>query len=346
MERIRKKEFVPILLLNETDMPVEYCFFPVLQYGNALRSVQMPDFSLLIEKYFSSRDHSDRIRQRASDLFKLIHNTRSKLEKKIVLQEAELSEAGQKEEYKTYGDLITYNMYLVKRGMTSADLIDYNTEDLHSVSVPLDARLSPAANAQRYYKKYSKAKKAEVELTHQLSLSRSEIAYLDSVADNLLRANGQTELDEIRSELAEAGYGAKLKRNGGGAKKTVSKPLSFRTSGGYRVLCGKNNLQNEQLTLKTASKNDWWFHVKDAPGSHVILFTEGKEPSEQDFTEAASIAAVYSSLSQAKNIPVDYTQVRNIKKPTGSRPGFVVYPTHYSAYVSPSPDAVREMLEK
>ncbi|MGM9680263.1 MAG: NFACT family protein [Eubacteriales bacterium] len=344
-KRIRSGDFEPCLVTDENGHPVEYCFFGITQYGEGFQCVRTDSFSQLIEKYFSARDQSDRVRQRAGDLLRLIHNARSRLEKKSDSQREELAEAAKKDEYRRMGDLITGEMYLLKRGMDSALLTDYCDETMPKVRVELDPRLSPAANAQRYYKKYNKAKNAEEILSVQLARSEEEIAYLDSVLDSLSRAKGQSELDEIRAELAEAGYGSRMKKNPGGAKKTPSKPLVFRTSGGYRLLCGKNNVQNEQLSFKIAGKSDWWFHVKNAPGSHVVLLCDGEEPSERDFTEAAMIAAYHSSLAEAKNIAVDYTQVRNLKKPAGAKPGFVIYHTNYSAYVTPDPALCERLRE-
>lgn len=345
MEKIRTCDFTPILLIDESGRPVEYSFCPIEQYGSSVESVRTDSFSALIERYFASRDRSDRVKQRAGDLLRLIHNAKSRLEKKTDAQRAELAEAAKKDEYKRLGDLITGEIYLLSRGMDHAMLTDYAAEGCPKVRVELDPRLPPAANAQRYYKRYSKAKNAEIILTGQIAESEAELTYLDSVLDSLSRANGQSELDEIRAELSDAGYGARMKKNGGGAKKTPSKPITYHTSGGYRVLCGKNNLQNEQISFKLASKSDWWFHVKGAPGSHVVLFANGEEPSERDFTEAAMIAAYHSSLATAKNIAVDYTKVQHLRKPAGAKPGFVIYHTNYSAYVTPDPALCESLRE-
>lgn len=343
--RILKGDFEPCLVVDENDHPTEYCFFEITQYGEGFHCVRMNSFSELIGKFFASRDQSDRVRQRAGDLLKLIHNAKSRLEKKSDAQREELIEAAKKDEYRRMGDLITGEMYRLKRGMDFAMLTDYADEAMPLVRVELDSRLSPAANAQRYYKKYNKAKNAEEILRVQLAESEAEIAYLDSVLDSLSRAKGQSELEEIRAELSGAGYGSRMRKNPGGTKKTPSKPLTFRTTGGYRLLCGKNNVQNEQISFKVAGKSDWWFHVKNAPGSHVVLLSDGEEPSERDFTEAAMIAAYHSSLAEAKNIAVDYTQVRNLRKPAGAKPGFVIYHTNYSAYVTPDP-AICESLRE
>lgn len=334
--RIKDKKFEPCLVVDKDGRPCEYSFVKITQYGDAVNTVMYESASALIETYFSSRDRADRTRQRAYDLFKTIHNAIARIEKKRSLQTDELEKAGHKDEYRLKGDLITGSMYMLTCGMKTARITDYSDPEMREVEIELDPRLSPAANAQKWYKKYNKAKKAETELKKQLEESDAELLFLRSELDLLERANGQTELDDIRSELSDYGYGnsssKKTARNG---KKSQSKPLEFRTSGGYRVLCGKNNLQNEYIRQKVASKEDWWFHVKNAPGSHVLLLCGTDEPSEIDFTEAAMIAACHSSLAEAKNITVDYTKVKNLKKPAGSKPGFVIYHTNYSAYVSP-----------
>jgi len=169
----------------------------------------------------------------------------------------------------------------------------------------------------------------------QIEAAEEELRYIDTVADSLERAVGQSELDEIRRELLAAGYGSKIKK-AAAAKPIKTKPLEYMTSGGYRLLCGKNNLQNDHITTKVAAKSDWWFHVKNAPGSHVIMFLDGKgEPDAKDFTEAAALAAFHSSLSSGESVAVDYTEVRYIKKPAGAKPGFVTYTTYWTAYVTP-----------
>ncbi|MBR7097813.1 MAG: NFACT family protein, partial [Clostridia bacterium] len=303
--------------------------------------------SEVIETYFVSRDNTDRVHQRAADLFKLLQNQQNRLEKKIALQENELAETEKKDTFQKYGELITANIYRLSRGMKVAKVEDYYSENYETIEIPLDVRLSPPQNAQAYYKKYAKLRNAEVELEKQIIAAEEELTYILSVLDTLSRASGQTELDEIRAELQTAGYGSRMKKNApkSGQKKSLTKPIEYTTSGGFPLLCGRNNLQNDELSMKTAARSDWWFHVKNAPGSHVVMLCNGVEPSERDFTEAAMVAAYNSSLSEAKHITVDYTQVRNLKKPAGAKPGYVIYHTNYSAYVTPDREVV-EGLKK
>lgn len=335
MNAIAEKNYCPTLIFEGTK-PVEYSFIDIAQYGEGFSVEHRETLSQVVEEFFAARDNLEHSKKRAADLFKMVTNARARLMKKLALQEEELAACAKKEDYKRAGDLITANMYQLKRGMTKAVVIDYYDEAMPEVTIELDGRLSPSQNAQRLFKKYNKAKNAERELTAQIALAREELVYIDSVADSLERAVGQSELDEIRRELLEAGYGARIKKTGGG-KPLKTKPYEAVTAGGYRLLCGKNNIQNDQITLKLASKGDWWFHVKNAPGSHVVLFVEGKgEPGEKDFTEAAALAAFHSSLSGGDHVAVDYTQVKHIKKPAGAKPGFVTYATNWTAYVTPA----------
>lgn len=341
--KLSRNDYTPTLICDENGLPVEYACIDIDQYGNSYRKKHPESISEIIEQYFSARDNVDRVKQRAADLFKLLSNTQSRLEKKIGIQQEELAATSEKETFQKYGELITAHIYMLSKGMKFAEVTDYYSENMETIRIPMDVRLTPAQNAQRYYKKYTKLKNAQIELQKQIEVSTAELEYIRSVTDLLTRATGQTELDEIRAELSQAGYGARMKKTGGGQKKKPSRPIQYVTSGGYRVLCGKNNLQNDELSMKTAAKSDWWFHVKNAPGSHVVMLCDRDEPSEQDFTEAAMIAAVNSSLSEAKHIAVDYTQVRNLKKPSGAHPGFVIYHTNYSAYVSPNRDLVDKL---
>ena len=201
------------------------------------------------------------------------------------------------------------------------------------MTVELDSRLSPADNAQRYYKLYNKAKVAKEVLTNQISLWESELVYLESVKAFLSKAETEEDLVEIRDELYRSGYAQKLKGYKP-PKQIKARPMRFKTSGGYDLLVGRNNVQNDYLTFKMAEKQDIWFHTKDIPGSHVIMVTGGEEPSERDYTEAAAVAAYYSKAT-ADLVAVDYTAVKNIKKPQGSKPGFVIYKTNYTAFVKP-----------
>ena len=352
MENIRAERFTPSLVLDENGKPAEYAFLPITQYGAATETVSPATFGELIDRFFAARDHVDRVKQRAADVFKLLTNAEARLNKKISQQKKELDACADKEKYKKNGDLITANIWQLKRGMTEAELTDYETENLDTVRVALDTRLTPAQNAQRYYKRYNKAKSAETALAEQILLAEEEISYLQTVFDALTRAETEADLDEIRDELYHSGYASRMKAYAERKSRPV-KPMEFRTTNGFRVLCGKNNHQNEYITHKLAARNDIWFHAKNTPGSHVVMFcadvvnTEGIDAiPEQDFTEAAAIAAYYSTFGDAKHVPVDYTFVRNLKKPPSAKPGMVIYHTNWSAYVTPDEALVTSLRVK
>ncbi len=341
---IKNNIFTPIAVSAPDGRPIEYSFIEIGQYGKDGISFAYKSFSELIDGFFSKKSENERIRQRSSDLLKLLTNAETRLNKKIALQEADLLACKDKEKYRQMGDLITANIYRLKSGMKSVELVNYYSEAMESVTVELDARSSPSQNAQKYYKKYNKSKSAEAALTKQLEISRAELEYIDTVFEALAKAESELDISEIRSELYNSGYASKMSGYADRKKLPAPKPKEFRTSGGYKVLCGKNNSQNDHLTFKMACKGDLWFHVKGCPGSHVVLFCDGAEPDAKDFTEAAQIAAVYSRAGEGQKVAVDYTRIKNIKKPPASKPGYVTYSTNYTAYVEPDKKLVDSLM--
>ena len=339
---IRDNNYTPVLVKDENGKLIEYCFTAIKQYGSIAATETVGSFGDLIDQYFTVREKSERIKQRAADIFKLISNTEARLLKKIDLQKNDIKTCAEKDVHKLYGELILSNIYQIQKGMTSVSLPNYYDDDLAEVEIQLDSRLTPSQNAQVYFKKYNKAKIAEVELAKQIKISETELEYIYTVFESLTKAENENDLNEIRQELYESGYASKM-RNYSVQKMKQSKPLEFTTDGGYRVLCGKNNIQNDILTFKTAAKLDYWFHTKNIPGSHVVMFSDGEEPSEVDFTQAAMIAAQYSKASDGENVAVDYTLVKNIKKPAASKPGFVTYSTNWTAYVTPDAETVKKL---
>ncbi len=343
MESIRKENFSPCMILKD-GAPVEYSFCQLSHYGKGFEMKPYPDVSSLLDDFFRTRDREQHLRQRAADILRILTNADARIRKKIELQKAELADCARGEEFKKYADLITANLYALERGMSRAELIDYS--DYHedgtfgTCVIELDSRLSPSANAQRYYKRYNKSKSARVELTKQIQLGENELNYIDSVFDALSHAETNADLTEIRDELYRSGYASRMKNHVLSKKTPTPTVAEFRTSGGYRVLCGKNNLQNEYITHKLANKMDYWFHVKNLPGSHTVMLCDGEEPSEVDFTEAAEIAAFFSKGADGQNVEVDYTHVKKVKKPAGGKPGLVIYHTNWSCIVTPKEDAV------
>lgn len=334
-ELFLNNSFKPTIIYDDTDKPIEFCFSEIKQYGASVKTEVFDSFGKMLDAYFEKRDLADKIKQRGQDIIKLLSNATSRLQKKIDIQSEELSECAEGEKFKLCGDILTANLYALQRGAKSVRLINYYSDNCEEIEIELDTKLSPAQNAQRYYKKYNKCKNAKRYLTEQISIAEGELAYLNTVSQALQSAETEADLAEIRLELSKSGYASRM-HSLKNSKVPQSKPLEFITTNGYRILCGKNNTQNDLLTFKLASKGDLWFHAKGAPGSHVILFCDGEEPPEKDYTEAATIAATYSALSESGQVSVDYTRIKNIKKPPASKPGYVTYSTNYSAYVVPN----------
>ena len=346
IDSIKHSQFSPCIVSRDGN-PVEYAFCELRQYGRSFEMRSYESAGLCLDEFFHTRDREQHLKQRASDVLRILTNADNRIRKKLELQRAELVDCEKGEAYKKWGDLITANLYQLSRGMTKVELIDYEDyrEDgsFGKVEVTMDGRLSPTAKAQVFYKKYNKSKTARVEVTKQIELGEAELRYIDTVFDSLTHAETAADLTEIRDELYRSGYASKMKNYSLSKKQSTPTVAQFRTSGGYRVLCGKNNLQNEYITHKLAGKNDYWFHVKNLPGSHTVMLCEGEEPSELDFTEAAEIAAYFSKGVGGQNVEVDYTLVRNVKKPAGGRPGLVIYHTNWSCIVTPDEKRVMAM---
>lgn len=346
-DRIKRGAFEPTLVVTD-GAPVEYSFFPLSQYGeDACRPYATA--GEILDAYFGERDREQRVRQRASDLMRLLTNAESRIQRKLEAQRSELADCERGEEYKNAGDLITANIYMLSRGDREVELTDYSREredgQFEKVKITLDERLSPAANAQKYYKKYAKTKKAKIELAKQIDIGERELEYIWSVFDAMTHAESAADLAEIRDELYRSGYASKMKNY---MKQKPQKPdvARFVTTDGMTVLCGKNNMQNEYITFRLAEREDWWFHAKGTQGSHVVLVTDGREPTDRDFTEAAEIAAAFSRVRDGDNVAVDYTKVKNIKRPADGKPGLVIYHTNWTCYVTPNRDKISSMRKK
>ena len=323
-------EFAPYLVIDEEGVPTDYTYAVPTHRA---RYEETADFAALFDRFFGERDRVERIRGRAADLLRLLSNAEARLLRKLEAQREELAACEKAEDYRREADLIVANIYRLSRGMTEFLATDYSYDEPREVLVRLDGRLTPSANAQKLYKLYNKAKTARRVLAEQIALSEEELAYVGGVRGFLDRAETEADLTEIRDELYRSGYASRMR--GYTAPKSVKlRPREFTTSSGYRLLCGRNNLQNDQLTFRTAGKDDLWFHAKGVPGSHVILICNGEEPPAADYTEAAEIAAFYSSADTSP-VAVDYTRVRHVKKPSGAKPGYVIYKTNYTAYVTP-----------
>ena len=336
--------YLPTVVFDEQGKPVDYSYMDITYLGDNVDKRRYDRISDMLDTYFEEKDRLEHIHQRAHDITTLLNNAEARTERKLGIQRQSLLDAERGEEYKRDADLITANLYRLQRGMDSFTTVNYYEDSCPEIEIKLDPRLTPSQNAQKMYKLYNKCKTAKVVLADQIKLWESELRYLDSVRQFLSRAECEQDVIEIRDELYRSGYASRL-RGYVPPKKITSTPHRFITSGGYELIVGRNNLQNDNLTFKVAGKGDLWFHTKDIPGSHVIMLCDGEEPSEQDYTEAASIAARYSKAT-ADLVAVDYTRVKNIKKPGGSKPGFVTYKTNYTAFVRPATDEQIERMKK
>lgn len=350
ISRIKEGNYAPTMVYDGQNA-VEYAFCPLTQYQSPVETRPFESASAMLDAYFETRDKESRIRQRAADVLRLLTNAESRIKKKLDIQRSELADCEKAEVYKKYGDMITANLWQLQRGMKQAEITDYEVwdeekEEYGTVIIDLDERLTPSANAQRYYKKYTKARNAKVELARQIELGEAELAYIYTVFDALTRAETANDLAEIRDELYRSGYASRMKGYAAPKKQPAPTVAKFRTTNGYLVYCGKNNLQNEHITHKLADRNDYWFHAKGVPGSHVVMVTNGEEPDAQDFTDAASIAAHYSKAAGGAQIPVDYLLVRHVRKVPGAKPGFVTYHTNWTAYVTPDAERIAAMRIK
>ncbi len=323
----------PYVIYREDGKPMDFSFLPVEQYGSFAKTELKPGFSELLDSYYETRDSRERMRVKSQSLTKLLTNTTERTVRKISKQQVELEKCYDREQLRICGDLLQANLYRIKRGAEFADVENYYDEQNSILRIKLNPAISPAANAQKYYKDYQKAKNAEIMLREQIEKGKLELEYLESVLDTVDRAETEKELVQIKEELAEQGY---LHVSTGRVKRqTALPPLEFESSDGFRILVGRNNRQNDKLTLKTASKNDMWLHTKDIHGSHTIIMGEGKEISDTAIYEAACLAAYHSKAQNSSSVPVDYTLVRYVSKPNGAKPGMVIYVNNKTLFVTP-----------
>lgn len=341
---VKQNRFTPFMLTKD-GRPADYSYFPIHQYGGAMEGQTWDSFSALMDEFYETREQQERVRQKGQDLMRTAVNARDRLRRKLALQEKEYAQTLERDHLRICGELITANLYRMERGQRSLQAQNYYEEGCPDIEIPLDPLLTPQQNAARYFRQYSKAKKAEVCLAQQMEIARGERDWLESVIDELSRAETEQDFNDIRRELQEAGYGKKM--SGTGRKEPrrgKSRPRAFRSSGGFRILVGRSNTQNDQLT-REAFKSDYWFHTQRIHGSHVILCTEGREPDDRSLHEAAVLAAWFSQGRDSGQVAVDYTQIRHVRKPSGARPGMVIYDNYQTAYVSPQESLVKELAE-
>lgn len=323
----------PYMVYDPEGRPMDFTFLDVRQYGDGAETKPCASFSELLDRYYADRTGADRMKQRSGDLFRFITNLRDRLARKLEIQRQELAQSAERESLRVCGELLQANLYALQKGMTSATVENYYDEN-RPLAIKLDPRFTPVQNAQRYYTEYRKADNAEKILKELIEKGENELAYVDSVSDLLSRARTEDELLAIREELLEQGY---LKNHGARNQKPPKlSPMEYVSSDGFRILCGRNNLQNDRLTLKDSRKTDLWLHTQKIPGSHTIIAAEDKEIPDRTIFEAAVVAAYNSKARDSSQVPVDYTEARNVKKPGGAAPGKVIYDHYKTVYVKPS----------
>ena len=329
----------PWMILRPDGTPMDFYCFPIRQYGSAAVLRREDSFSDLLERFYTARSTAERMRQKASGLMKTVRNARDRTERKIGFQPAELLKTRDREELRRDGDIISANVYRMKRGDRVLSAEDFYDPEGRIREIPLDPAKSPQQNAAAYYKRYSKAKNAETALTEQLAAAERELTWLNSVLEELGRAEREKDLAEIRRELIQTGYVREDRRT---EKKRKREPaegfLRFCSSAGMEIRVGKNNLQNDELTFRRSSGKDVWLHTQKIHGSHVVISCRGETPDDGTLTEAAMLAALYSDASGSSRVPVDCTLVKNVKKPAGARPGMVIYTDQKTLYVTPDRD--------
>lgn len=322
---------VPVAVIVET--PKDFTFIDVKQYGNIAKIKRYESFSKLLDSFYYEKVRLMRIKARSSELFKTLAILQERAVRKAVNRQNELDSCKDKDTYKLFGDLISANQYRLEKGMPYYDLENYY-DDNKIIRIPADVTLTPSQNSQKYYKEYRKKQIAESKLNDFISQAKAEAEYFDTVIDELSRAKTDSEISEIKEELAAGGY---IKKSQNKNKNTKSlKPMQFKTGDGFNVLVGRNNLMNDKLTLKTAKNYDTWFHVQDTAGSHVVCETSGTEITDTAIHDCAVIAAYFSKARESSNVAVDYTLVKNIKKPNSAKPGYVIYDTYKTEYVTPT----------
>ena len=311
----------------------DFSFIRLSQFGTLMYTKELGSASELLDHFYSERDRAARTKQRANDLFRLLMNLTDRTSRRIAAQREELDACAGKEKAKLYGDLISANMYRIQKGDSTVVAENFYDEGCPEITIPLDVRKTPAQNAQRYYSEYKKSVTAEEKLAVQIKKGEEELQYIESVFDALTRASSENDIIQLRLELREQGY---VKYAGGKAKPPKAlPPVEYRSSDGFTILVGRNNKQNDQLSLKFAEKSDVWLHTQQITGSHVLILTEGAVPPDKTIEEAAVIAAVNSSGRDSGLVPVDYCLAKFVKKPAGAKPGKVIFTNYKTAFVKP-----------
>ncbi len=324
----------PTMVLDESEKPMEFSFMPITQYGSSYKAIKKNNVFELLEEFYSERDRVLRTRSKGAELFKLLDNAIERTSRKLNNQQEDLRKCADREDLRIKAELITAVQYKLEKGASVYEVENYYDNN-NIVKISVDPALSPSQNSQKLYKEYRKACTAENMLIKLIEEGEQDLEYLKSVKDLLERSTLEREFGEIKDELISQGFIKPKKSGKKQMKKQALPPLEFKTSQGLTVLVGRNNIQNDKLTFKVGRKGDMWLHAQKCPGSHVVLLDDGNGIPDDAIVEAAEIAAYYSSAKDGTIVTVDYTDVKNIKKPNGAKPGFVVYYTYYSVNVKP-----------
>ncbi|RSK53151.1 Rqc2 family fibronectin-binding protein [Bacillus canaveralius] len=334
IERIKKGDYNPAITYGAEKE--SFYLFP-LDHTNG-KAKTFPTLSEMLDRFYFGKAERDRVKQQGNDLERFIINEKEKNEKKIVKLEATLQEAKNADQYQLYGELLTANLFAVEKGMKDITVVNYYSEEGAELTIPLDPRKSPSENAQKYFSRYQKAKHAIIVVEEQIEKATEEAAYFDALLQQIQAASTK-DLEEIREELVEGGYLRERQKKKNKKAQNIKPVLDrFVASDGTEILVGKNNKQNEYLTNKLAGRDEIWLHTKDIPGSHVVI--RSKEPGEATILEAARLAAYFSKARNSSSVPVDFTQIRHVKKPNGSKPGYVIYDNQQTVYVTPDEDSI------
>ena len=341
-----QENFKPQIIYNENETVLDFTVFDFNIFKH-LEKKYFSSISELLEFFYKSKDLTYRLNQKSQDLKRLISQNIERCAKKKEIQQKTLKDIENRDTLKLYGELITANIYAIKKGMNKVTLNNFYSENFEEIEVRLDPNLTPAENAQKYFKKYNKEKRTFIALQDQIKQNDEELLYLESVLSSVNACTDEYDIKEIRTELAEQGFLKRQKNNKNNKQKNSkkAKPLHYISTDGFHIYVGKNNTQNDELTLRFAKPLDIWFHTKDIAGSHVIVVSEGKEIPNSTLNEAANLAAYYSKASNSSLVPVDYTPKKFVKKPNGAKPGMVIYETNKTAYITPNEKLI-ENLEK
>jgi len=343
MEKVKANDYEPWLITTNDNKPHAFSFTRIMQYEKICKAKRAESFSSMLDEHFTRSSKEKRMSQRCAATLKTINSAHNKLVRKLAVQSMELDETSKRDYLRECGDIITTNLHLLKKGQQILTAEDFYSTSSELREIKLDPLKSPQQNAAKYYKAYTKAKNAQKFLTEQIKNGEKELEYIESIIEQIKRVENEHDLNEVRSELSLSGY-IKTKKSQK-EKPTESSPLRFLSKAGIRIFAGRNNLQNDKLTLKTASKFDIWLHAQKIHGAHVIISNAGVPPDEGTLCEAASIAAYYSAARKDIKVPVDYTMVKNVKKPSGGRPGMVIYSDFKTITATPDEELANRLRD-